>query len=133
MKHRRLVGLLTAGALMVMGLASAGSAMASTTDSCIELGPGPIGAQACVATTSDNYVDFAQVHVGRYDVGQFTLVCTDRWDNVYVKTGNIGRNGTRSFFTEGLFGLHNLSCTLSVRAVNVVVNRRAAATAILIS
>jgi hypothetical protein len=133
MIHKRLVALIAMGATMLMGLALAGPAMASTTDSCVELGPGPIGAQSCFAVTSERDVVFAQVHVGKYSVGTFTLVCTDRWNNRFVKQGNIGRNGTRSFFPEALFNLRRPTCTLGVHATNFAVNRRAAGSVLLIS
>ena len=42
---KRLATLLAAGSMLVLGLMFTGSAQASTTDSCVELGPGPIGAQ----------------------------------------------------------------------------------------
>ena len=117
---------------MLMGLAYAGPAMASTTDSCLELGPGPIGAQSCFAQTSENDVSFAQVHMGANSAGSYTLVCTS-YREVFVKQGNIGKGGTRSFFTEGLFGLRDPDCTLAARAHNVVVNKAARATVTLIN
>ena len=80
-----------------------------------------------------NDVSFAQVHVGKFSVGTFTLVCTDRWGNRFVKQGNLGRNGTRSFFPENLFNIRRPDCTLGVHAVNFQVNRRAAGSVLLIS
>ena len=133
MKHRRLVGLLAASAMMVMGLMFTGSAMAaSTTDSCVDFGPGPVGAQNCFTSTTSSYVSFAQVRFGRNSAGSFTLVCRDHW-NTFVKQGNVGTGGTRSFFTEGLFGLRNPDCTLAARAHNTRANKAARATVILIS
>ena len=117
-----------AAAMLVVGVSPAA---ASTTDSCIEFGPGPIGAQSCFATTSETNVDFATVKMGRYTAGSYTLVCT-KYNQTFVKQGNIGTNGSRTFFTEGLFGLHNPDCTLSARAHNTSVNRRASLTVTLI-
>jgi hypothetical protein len=107
-------------------------AMASTTDSCVELGPGPIGAQSCFATTSDSRVDFAQVRVGRYSVGSYTLTCSQS-RQTFTKQGNVPLGGSRSFFTQGLFGLRDPDCTISVRATNRIANRRASATVTLVS
>lgn len=132
MKRRRWGALLAAGAVMLMGLAMAGPAMASTTDSCVDLGPGPVGGQSCFATTSEHDVSFAQVQMGRNSAGSYTLVCLDQWRNAFVKQGNIGTGGTRSFFTEGLFGLRNPDCTLSARAQNTKVNKQARVTVTLI-
>lgn len=130
--NHRFRALLVAGAVMLMGLAWAGPAMAATTDSCIELGPGPVGGQSCFASTSENDVSFAQVQMGRNSAGSYTLVCTDRWNNVFVKQGNIGTGGTRSFFTEGLFGLRDPDCTLAARAHNTKVNKAARVTVTLV-
>lgn len=131
MKRGRLRALLVAGAVMLMGAAYAGPAMAATTDSCIELGPGGIGAQSCFASTSASDVSFAQVQMGRNSAGSYTLVCTDHWQT-FVKQGNIGTGGTRSFFTEGLFGLRDPNCTLAARAHNTKVNKAARATVTLV-
>lgn len=116
---------------MLMGLAYAGPAMAATTDSCIELGPGPIGAQSCFASTSENDVSFAQVQMGRNSAGSYTLVCREYGDT-FVKQGNIGTGGSRSFFTEGLFGLRSPDCTLAARAHNTKVNKAARVTVTLV-
>jgi hypothetical protein len=117
--------------MAIAGLALAGPAMATTTDSCLEVGPGPVGAQSCFATTSETNVDFAQVQLGRNSAGSYALVCV-KYGEVFVKQGNIGKGGTRSFFTEGLFGLRNPDCTLTARAHNVVVNKAARATVTLV-
>ena len=130
MRHK-LTALIAVALLAIAGLAMAGPAMASTTDSCIELGPGPIGAQSCFAQTSENDVSFAQVQMGRNSAGSYTLVCTSYGD-VFVKQGNIGTGGTRSFFTEGLFGLRDADCTLAARAHNTKVNKAARVTVTLI-
>jgi hypothetical protein len=132
LKIRKLAVLLTTGALMIAGMAFAGPAAANTTDSCVDFGPGPVGAQHCFTNTSENDVTFAQVRMGLNSAGTFTLVCTDRWGTAFVKQGNIGRGGTRSFFTEGLFGLREPDCTLGARAFNVVKNKAARATVVLI-
>jgi hypothetical protein len=132
MFKRKLTGLLATAALMIAGMAFAGPASANTTDSCVDFGPGPVGAQHCFTTTSETDVTFAQVRMGLNSVGTFTLVCTDRWGNAFVKQGNVGRGGTRSFFTEGLFGLRDPNCTLSARASNAVKNKAARATVVLI-
>jgi hypothetical protein len=129
---RTIAALIAASLLAVAGLVMAGPAMASTTDSCVELGPGPIGAQSCFANTSESDVSFAQVQMGRNSAGSYTLVCTDRWRNVFVKQGNIGTGGRRSFFTEGLFGLRDPDCTLAARAHNTKVNKAARVTVTLI-
>jgi hypothetical protein len=126
---RKLIAL--AGVALAMLAVGVTPAAANTTDSCIEFGPGPVGAQSCFATTSETNVDFAQVNMGRYSAGSFTLVCT-KYGNVYIKQGNIGTNGNRNFFIEGLFGLHNPDCSLSARAHNTSVNRRASLTVTLI-
>jgi hypothetical protein len=104
-------------------------AQANTTDSCVDFGPGQ---NNCFASTSEQDVDFGTVHVGRYSVGTFTLVCSDHW-NTFVKQGRILRNGTRNFFVEGLFGLRNPDCTLSVHATSVVSGRRASGSVTLIN
>ena len=129
---RTIAALIAVSLLAVAGLVMAGPAMASTTDSCLELGPGPIGAQSCFASTSENDVSFAQVSMGRYSAGSYTLVCTSYGDT-FVKQGNIGTGGTRSFFTEGLFGLRDADCTLAARAHNTKVNKAARATVTLIN
>ena len=117
-----------AGLSAAPAIASGGS----TTDSCVELGPGPIGAQSCFASTSARRVDFAQVRMGRYSAGSYTLTCTES-KQVFTKQGNVPTGGARSFFTQGLFGLPHPNCTISARAANRVKNRRASATVILIS
>jgi hypothetical protein len=105
---KRLIALLS----VLASLAFAGTAQASTTDSCLDFGPGQ---NNCFASTSEDNVDFAQVQMGRFSFGSFTLVCTDHW-NTFVKQGRIARHGTRNFFVEGLFGLRNPDCTLSAHA-----------------
>jgi hypothetical protein len=127
----------TLAAIVAIGAATlaigAAPAMASTTDSCIELGPGPIGAQSCFATTSETHVDYGIVRMGRYSAGSYTLTCSQHGET-FTKQGNIPRGGTRSFFApQGLFGFNDPTCTLSARAHNVVVNRRASASVTLIS
>ena len=129
--RRKLTALVAAALFAIAGLAMAGPAMASTTDSCIELGPGPIGAQSCFAQTSERDVNFAQVQMGRNSAGSYVLVCR-AYGEVFVKQGNIGTGGTRSFFTEGLFGLRHPDCTLTARASNTKVNKAARATVTLI-
>ena len=96
-------------------------AQASTTDSCVDFGSGQ---NNCFASTSEDNVDFGTVNMGRYSYGSFTLICNDHW-NTYVKQGRILRNGSRTFFTEGLFGLRNPDCTLSAHAISAVDGRRA--------
>lgn len=131
--RRTISAVLAASLLAIAGLAMAGPAMASTTDTCVDLGPGPVGGQSCFAQTSERDVSFAQVQMGRNSAGSYTLVCTDRWRNVFVKQGNIGTGGTRSFFTEGLFGLRDPDCTLAARAHNTKVNKTARVTVTLIN
>jgi hypothetical protein len=104
-------------------------AQANTTDSCVDFGAGQ---NNCFASTSEQDVDFGTVHVGRYSIGTFTLVCSDHW-STFVKQGRIVKNGTRNFFVEGLFGLRNPDCTLSVHAISVVNNRRASGSVTLIN
>jgi len=103
-------------------------AQANTTDSCVDFGAGQ---NNCFASTSENNVDFGTVHVGRYSVGTFTLVC-EEYNQVFVKQGRIAKNGTRNFFIEGLFGLRNPDCTLSVHATSVVSGKRASGSVTLI-
>ena len=122
--RKRWAALLAVATMVLAMAATTGTALASTTDACLEVGPGPVGAQSCFATTSEDNVDFGTVNMGRYSAGSFTLVC-EEYGDVFVKQGNIGQNGTRTFFTEGLFGLRNPDCTLSARAHNVVKNRSA--------
>jgi hypothetical protein len=127
----KLTALAAVAVLAIAGLAMAAPAMASTTDSCVDFGPGPVGAQSCFAQTSESDVNFAQVHMGRYSAGSFTLVCQE-YGEVFVKQGNIGTGGTRSFFTEGLFGLRHPDCTLAARAHNAKVNKAARVTVTLV-
>jgi len=127
----KLTALVSAAVLAIAGLAMAAPALATTTDSCVDFGPGAVGAQSCFANTSDNHVSFAQVQMGRYSAGSFTLVCTEYGD-VFVKQGNIGTGGVRSFFTEGLFGLRDPDCTLAARAHNTKVNKAARVTVTLV-
>lgn len=100
-------------AAFVCFAAFASVAQASTTDSCVDHGSGP---NNCFASTAESDVDFAQVQMGVNSFGTFTLVCTDRWGNPFVKQGNILKGGRRGFFTEGLFGLRNPNCVLSAHA-----------------
>jgi len=114
---KRLIALVS----VLASLAFAGTAQASTTDSCVDFGSGQ---NNCFASTSENNVDFAQVQMGKYSFGTFTLVCEDHWGTKYVKQGNILKGGRRGFFTEGLFGLRSPDCVLSAHANSV--NGRAA-------
>jgi hypothetical protein len=110
---RKLVAFIALVAALGCFAAFASVAQASTTDSCVDFGSGP---NNCFASTAETNVDFAQVQMGRNSFGTFTLVCRDRWGNPFVKQGNIGKGGRRSFFTEGLFGLRNPDCVLSAHA-----------------
>jgi len=103
-------------------------AQANTTDSCVDFGSGQ---NNCFTTTSETNVDFGTVHMGKFSAGTFTLVCT-KYNEVFVKQGRIAKNGTRNFFVEGLFGLHNPDCTLSAHAISTVDGRRASASVTLI-
>jgi hypothetical protein len=121
---KRLIALVS----VLASLAFAGTAQASTTDSCIDSGP---GTNNCFASTNETDVNFAQVQMGRYSFGTYTLVCRDHWGNPFVKQGNILKGGRRSFFTEGLFGLYRPDCVLSAHA-NSVNSRTARVTVTLV-
>jgi hypothetical protein len=121
---KRLIALVS----VLASLAFAGTAQASTTDSCVDFGSGQ---NNCFATTSEDNVDFAQVTMGKYSFGTYTLVCQDHWGNRYVKQGNILKGGRRSFFPEALFGLRSPDCVLSAHA-NTVNSRTARVTVTLI-
>lgn len=92
-------------------------AQASTTDSCFDFGSGQ---NNCSVGTAETDVNFGTVNFGLHSYGSYQLVCAD-YDGrvVKFKQGRVGANGTRTFFTEGLFGFRSPDCVLTAQAFSV--------------
>lgn len=92
-------------------------AQASTVDSCLDFGAGQ---NNCSVGTAETDVNFATVNFGLHSYGSFQLVCADYNGRVVkFKQGRVARNGTRTFFTEGLFGFRSPDCVLTAQAFSV--------------
>lgn len=105
---------------------TAPGAMAATSNSCFD--PATFGSRsaACQTSTVDRHVTVAQVTMGRYSFGWFSLVCA-RGDDVVTRDGFIGQGG-RKTITMDRIGLFLPTCYLTATAVAINPRHNARAT-----
>ena len=102
------------------------SAMATTSNTCLDPATHGIRPAACQTSTVESWVSVAQVTMGLHSSGWFSLVCA-RGDDVVTRDGFIGIGGRRTISMDRL-GLRNPTCYLTATGIASSPNRNARAT-----